>query len=98
MQQATLSYPKKVDVVIVNDEADSPSLLNPMSGQIFVTNRVGRRVIELADGRRSVDEIADQVSREFKGAPVSRIRGDVDAFLSEAVGKGLVTWENGVTP
>ena len=41
------SKPKKLDLLIVNDEPDAPSILNPMSGQIFITNQVGKRIMEL---------------------------------------------------
>jgi hypothetical protein len=84
--------PKKVDVLIVNDERDTPSLLNPLSGRIFVTNPVGRRIIELADGSRDVAAIADEITRQFKGASSAQVRGDVQAFLEESAVKGLITW------
>lgn len=84
--------PKKVDVLIVNDEADTPSLLNPMSGQIFVTNPVGKRVIELADGAQSVEDITTQITREFKGTSRDSVRRDISGFLRESTEKGLITW------
>lgn len=86
-------HPKKVDVVLVNDDDESPSVLNPMSGGIFLTNRVGRRVFGLADGSRSVDDIVAQVRREFPGADESRVRQDVNAFITEGVQKGLIAWQ-----
>lgn len=86
-------YPRKVDVVMVNDDDESPSVLNPMSGRIFLTNRVGRLVFGLADGSRSVDDIVAQVRREFPGAEEGRVRQDVHAFITEGVGKGLIAWQ-----
>jgi hypothetical protein len=84
--------PKKVEVLIVNDEAETPSFLNPMSGQIFVTNPVGKRLMELADGTRSVDEIGEALSREFKGAMQAQMVTDATGFFEASHRKGLVTW------
>jgi Coenzyme PQQ synthesis protein D (PqqD) len=84
--------PRKVDVLIVNDEAETPSFLNPMSGQIFVTNPVGKRLMELADGTRSLEEIGEELSREFKGAMQSDMVADAAGFFDESHRKGLVTW------
>lgn len=84
--------PKKVDVLIINDEAETPSFLNPMSGQIFVTNPVGKRLMELADGTRNLEEISAELSRDFKGAPQSQLIADARGFFEESSKKGLVTW------
>lgn len=92
MENALTGHPKKLDVLIINDEAETPSLLNPMSGQIFVTNRVGKRIMELADGSRDLNEIVAEVTRQFKGAPQAAVKEDADKFLREATEKGLVSW------
>jgi hypothetical protein len=53
-------------------------------------NPVGSRVWELIDGRRSVDEIVEQIVREF-GVARERAAEDVGAFLRDLLGRGLVT-------
>jgi hypothetical protein len=53
-------------------------------------NPVGSRVWELIDGRRSIDDIAGQLSREFEVDP-ARACDEVTAFVRELVSKGLVT-------
>lgn len=88
----TSGNPKKVDVLIINDEAETPSLLNPMSGQIFVTNEVGKKVMELADGSRDLDAIVEEVTRQFKGTSRESARRDISSFLRTGVERGLVTW------
>lgn len=85
-------HPKKIDELVVNDDGEAPSLLNPMNGQILITNQVGKRIIELADGSRSVDAIAEEVAQEFRGAEKSEILEHAQAFLSESAEKGIVTW------
>jgi hypothetical protein len=84
--------PKRLEMLIVNDEADAPSFLNPMSGQIFVTNRVGKKIMQLADGTLEVEAIVDEVTREFKGVSREVAVRDTEAFLSTSTEKGLITW------
>ena len=84
--------PSKVDSVIINDDAEAPTLLNPFTGQILITNRVGKRIIELADGSRTVEDIARQVSREFKGVQEPLVKLHAETFLAAATQKGIVTW------
>lgn len=92
MSAETSRKPKKVEVLIVNDEVETPSFLNPMSGQIFVTNPVGKRLMELADGTRSLEQIGEELSREFKGAMQGVMVADAAEFFEESHRKGLVTW------
>jgi hypothetical protein len=84
--------PKRLEILIINDEADAPSFLNPMSGQIFVTNRVGKKIMQLADGNLEVEAIVDEVTREFKGVAREVAVRDTDAFLAASTEKGLITW------
>jgi hypothetical protein len=92
MQTDTLNRPKRNDMVVINDDHEVPSLLHPMTGKIFVTNRVGVRVMELADGVRSVDDIVESIVGQFRGAERDVVRNEVGAFLEESAEKGLVTW------
>ena len=84
--------PKKLDVLIVNDDEEAPSLLNPLTGQMLVTNQVGKRIVELADGSRDVEAIARQIVREFRGAREPEVLEHVEVFLAEGARKGVVTW------
>lgn len=84
--------PKRIDTLIINDNAEAPSLLNPATGQILLTNQVGKRIIELADGSRHVAAIADQITREFRNAQGSDVLRHTESFLTETTEKGVVTW------
>jgi hypothetical protein len=84
--------PKKLDILVVNDEADAPSILNPMSGQIFITNQVGKRIMELCDGTRDVPGIVEELTRQFKGVSRETAAHDAETFLAESAKKGLITW------
>lgn len=84
--------PKRLDVLIVNDDAEAPSLLNPLTGQMLITNQVGKRIVELADGSRDVAAIASQIVAEFRGAQEPDVLRHVEIFLAEGARKGVVTW------
>jgi hypothetical protein len=84
--------PKKLDVLIVNDDEEAPSLLNPLTGQMLITNQVGKRIVQLADGSRDVAAIARQLVKEFRGAREPVVLQHVEIFLSEGARKGVVTW------
>lgn len=84
--------PRKIDALVINDDAEAPSLLNPLTGQMLITNLVGKRIIELADGSRDVNAIARQVSAEFHGAQESQVVQHAETFLAEGTRKGIVTW------
>jgi hypothetical protein len=84
--------PKRLDVLIINDDGEIPSILNPLTGQIFVTNRVGKAVIQLADGSRTGGDIVGWVQTHFSGQPPDVMAREVLAFLEEGAGRGLIAW------
>lgn len=94
MQGETSTRPKRDEMVVINDDHEVPSLLHPMTGKIFVTNRVGVRVMELADGGRTLDEIVDGIVAQFRGAERAVVQAEVSAFLEEGAVKGLITWQS----
>lgn len=84
--------PRRQDYLVINDEQQTPTVLNPMNGQVFITNRVGRQVLELADGERNLEEIIQTITSGYLGATSEVVRQDVEAFLKEGFDKGLITW------
>jgi Coenzyme PQQ synthesis protein D (PqqD) len=92
MTEQALNRPKKDEMVVINDDFDVPSLLHTAMGKIFVTNRVGARVMELADGSRTIDEIAEQLGAQFYGVEPGVLRSEVTAFLDDSAQRGLITW------
>ena len=94
MDTHATTKPKRDEMVVINDDFEVPSLLHPMTSKIFVTNRVGVRVMELADGGLTVDEIADRILEQFTGAERRVVRQEVAAFLDESTEKGLITWQS----
>ena len=59
MSQRTL--PVRLEGLIVNDDDVTPTLLNPLNGHIYVTNKIGKRVIEMCDGKRTVADIVRSI-------------------------------------
>ena len=92
MVEQMIGHPKRDEMVVINDEAEVPSLLHPVAGKIFVTNKVGVKVMELADGSRTVDEIAGLIVDQFRGADREIVRREVASFLDESEKKGLISW------
>ena len=84
--------PQRVETVIINDETEEPSLLNAATGQILITNTVGKRIIELADGSRDVDSIVGSIVDEFTGADPAQVLAHAQNFLAESTQKGIVAW------
>lgn len=95
MSSASSGKPQVLPTVIINEEGETPSLLNPTTGQILLTNPVGKRIIELADGSRSVEGIAEEIARQFRGADRSKVLADTGKFLTAAAEKGMLTWNRG---
>lgn len=64
------------------------------SGEVLVLNPVGTRVIELIDGKRSVEEIAALIESEY-ATTAEDARRDLDSFLKTLLETGAVTFEPG---
>ena len=76
------------DVVgqVVDGEA---VLVLPSKGKVKVLNEVGARIWELADGTRSIGEIAEQITREYE-VDIQQAQRDVISFCQELVGKDVM--------
>ena len=58
----------------------------------FVTNEVGRYVLDLCDGRRTRDEIVARAIERYTCFPAGRVQHAVTRFLSAATNIGVVSW------
>jgi hypothetical protein len=65
-------------------------LVHPAQGKVRVLNRVGTRLWELADGRRSVEEVARIVADEY-GVEPDRARADALAFFADLDDRGVLS-------
>jgi len=60
------SRPVRRSDVLAQGAGETVILLTPDSGEYFTLNEVGGRIWELADGSRSVAEIAGVLSEEYE--------------------------------
>ena len=81
--------PRRVDDVVWRHGEDGVVVLNPNDGQYFSLDDIGGRIWDLADGSRSVSEIADLLAAEYD-APASEIGSDALELLGELGKEGLV--------
>jgi hypothetical protein len=83
-------YPQKNEIVIsrvVNGEA---VLVIPQEGQVKVLNEVGSRIWSLADGTRTIRQIAQSICEEYDVEQVQS-ENDVLAFIEQLLEKKLVS-------
>lgn len=64
-------------------------LLRMQARELLGLNAVGRRIWELADGTRSVDQIAGVLTEEFD-VPAERARADTLGFVEELLALGAL--------
>jgi hypothetical protein len=65
-------------------------LLLPTKGEVKVLNEVGARIWQLADGTRTIAEIAAVISTEYAVQP-AQAEADTLAFVAELAERGIVT-------
>lgn len=84
--------PRKVSTIVVNDDAETPTILNSATGQLLITNRVGQKIMELVDGSRDIDAIAGEITASFAGTDAEHVRDQTRQFLAKATEKGVLEW------
>ncbi len=65
-------------------------LVHPGQGKVRVLNAVGARLWELADGERTVADLAQVVAAEYEVDP-ARAHADTVAFCADLLGRGLLS-------
>jgi len=65
-------------------------LVHPAQGKVRVLNRVASGLWELADGRRSVEEMAGIIAEQY-GVDPARARSDSLAFFSDLADRGVIS-------
>jgi hypothetical protein len=84
------SRPVRRSDVLAQAAGETVILLTPDSGEYFTLNEVGGRIWELADGSRSVSEIAAVLVDEYE-APLEEIQADALELLGELAEARLVS-------
>ncbi len=68
---------------------DETVVLSP-KGSAVVLNEVGAVVLELCDGTRTVDEVADVLCENLRGASPEQVRADVRSFVETLTASGCL--------
>ena len=66
-------------------------IITPAENKVRMLNTVGSRVWELADGTRTVDEIAGVLAAEFDVDP-AQAQDSAAGFVDELAAKGLLAF------
>lgn len=66
-------------------------VISPAENLVRMFNPVGSRIWELADGTRTLDQIAATLAAEYE-IDEAHARRSVEAFVAELSDKGLLAW------
>ena len=69
-------------------------ILSADDSSVYVLNEVGTAIWEAADGRTSLQAIADGMCREYDVDPATALR-DVEEFVQSLAAAGVVTMVDG---
>jgi hypothetical protein len=86
------SLPRQALNVVSRQIDDEAVLVHPLQGKVRVLNTVGARVWELADGQRTVAEIAQIITAEYD-VELPRAQADVLAFCDDLAQAGVLMSE-----
>jgi PqqD family protein of HPr-rel-A system len=65
-------------------------VVDPRSREVHLFNETAARIWELLETASSVDELCEALADEYEGAPPEALRSEVETFVSELGGKGLL--------
>lgn len=66
-------------------------VISPAENTVRMFNTIGSRIWELADGSRTIDEIAAVLVQEYDVTPGTAAES-VERFIEELAGKGLLAF------
>ena len=93
LNKVKTKYPKVI-ARFLREESGSGILIKLDEERAFEINATGRLIVELCDGKHSIDDIANQVRTEFKSAGnIKKVRSDVVNLLEKLTEIGLLLWE-----
>jgi hypothetical protein len=87
----TLHRPVRAATVASRVYGNDAVVISPDEGMVRMLNPTATRIWQLADGRRSVDEIAAILTAEFD-VELSQARQSTIRLLTELSDKQLISW------
>jgi PqqD family protein of HPr-rel-A system len=91
MPTRLVRVPRVSEDVLKRREGDATVLYNEETGEPYLLNETGGRILELVDGKMTIQEIAATLAEEYDAEP-DTIRADCVELLELLAGKGLVTF------
>jgi len=85
-------FPKVMDIRWRYDGEDDQYItyLNPKTNNISILNPVGAKIFTLSDGNHSIEDIIEEIYREFEVPSREIVRGDVEDFLNFMSKDGMI--------
>jgi hypothetical protein len=78
------------DENVITEEVDGEMLVMDLEGnEYFGLNEVSRVIWELVGAEYSVDDIVEAILEDFE-VDAATARADIEAFLQDALGRGLL--------
>ncbi len=81
--------PRHASGVVSQPIGDEAVLVHPAQGKVRVLNRAGARLWELADGQRSVGDMAQAMADEY-GLDLGQAQADALAFCADLMARGVL--------
>lgn len=76
--------------IVTRESDDELVVVLPEQGKFVVLNATGARMLHLADGARTLREIANAIALEFNADP-AQVEGDVLRFAQSLVERGALS-------
>lgn len=80
---------KTSDDIVTRETEGELVVVLPQEGKYVVLNATGAEILRLADGERTLDEIASEIADRFD-ADLSRVQDDVLNFAEDLSTRGVV--------
>ena len=80
------------DILLREEFDDWALLINPNTGRGFGINPVGVFVWKLLDGKHSVNDIVEEIKKNFKNVP-DNVDEEVKGFIAALSENGLLVYE-----
>jgi PqqD family protein of HPr-rel-A system len=65
-------------------------VVDPRTREVHLLNETGARIWELLEEESTVDELVEALADEYEGAAPDALRAEVEGFIADLGGKGLV--------
>jgi PqqD family protein of HPr-rel-A system len=65
-------------------------VVDPRTREVHLLNETAARIWELLETASSIDDLCAALAEEYEGAPADALRREVEAFVDDLRGKGLL--------